>query len=100
MRGTRRILWDRVAKPLTFGLAIVCLVFLLQVAPHGHANHQDDPACLLCQVAHLGVTPAVTAVTFSIPLVPLDKVSAPKLGAETESFFWHAPSRAPPSLLP
>ena len=100
MKGARRIFGGRLAKPAVLGLALLSVAFLLHVTPHGHANNQDDPACLLCQVAHLGVTPAVTPLTFSIPLVPLGEVFALALVAESEAFISHSPSRAPPALLP
>lgn len=89
---------SRVAKPAALGLALLSFIFLLQVTPHGHASNQDDPACLLCQVAHVGVAPAISAPTLNIPLVPMGEVAIAAVVAETESFFSHFSSRAPPSL--
>ena len=91
--------WRRFARPLAFALALFSLLFLLQLIPHAHANGQDEATCGLCLAAHVGVTPAVSAVIApSIPLVPLGAVTAPSAGAATESLFRHSPSRAPPSL--
>lgn len=98
MKGTPHLFGGRLAKPVALGLALLSFIFLLQVTPHGHASNQDDPACLLCQVAHVGVAPAITAPTLNIPLVPIGEVAVAAVVAETESFFSHSCSRAPPSL--
>ena len=99
MKGAVNPSWSRVTKTsLALALAVLSLVFLLQVTPHGHANGQDEAACRLCQVAHLGVAPAVTAVTLTLPLVPVGQVAPSAPLAETEFFFAHSSSRAPPSL--
>ena len=58
----------RIARPLVFVFALLSLVFLLQVTPHGHANRQHEAACTLCQVAHVGVTPAISHIVLSDPL--------------------------------
>jgi hypothetical protein len=97
MKHQRQQSWGRFAKPALVGLAVLSLVFLLQITTHGHANNQDDRACLLCQAAHLGVAPAIAAVILTAPLMVLAEVSAPLLLAENEAFFSHGPSRAPPS---
>jgi len=84
-------------KPVAFALALISLVFLLQVTPHGHANGHDEAACRLCQVAHLGVTPAVSAATLTLPLVPVGHVAATAPVAEAELYFARSSSRAPPT---
>jgi predicted MFS family arabinose efflux permease len=87
----------RMARLVTFGLALVALVFLLQIAPHGHANGQEEAACRLCQAAHVSATPAVTGVMVSAPLVTVGEVETPTVRSASESFFHHSDPRAPPS---
>jgi len=87
----------RFARPLACALAVLALVFLLQVTPHGHSNGQDEAACRLCQAAHLSVTPALSGIVLSVPLVPVGEVAAPSAGTARESFFRHFDSRGPPS---
>jgi hypothetical protein len=84
------------AKSLALALALLSLLFLLQVTPHGHANGQDEAACRLCQAAHLGVIPTVSGIVSSVPLVPIREVVALNFGVATESFFSHSNPRAPP----
>lgn len=87
----------RIAKQLAIALALLAVIFLLQVIPHGHNNGQDEAACLLCQAAHLRATPAVCGIVLSTPLVQLGVVKAPSASATTESFFSHSDPRAPPA---
>jgi hypothetical protein len=86
----------RLARPLALTLALLSLIFLLQVTPHGHANGHDEAACRLCQAAHVSSTPAVSGIVLSIPLVPVGETAAPTAGTPTESFFSHSDPRAPP----
>ena len=88
---------SRFAKPLVMGLAILSLVFFLQIAAHGHSDARPDGACRVCQIAHIGVAPAVTAVTLSAPLVAVGQVTTEVFEAETEDSSSHSSSRAPPS---
>ncbi len=84
------------AKSLALALALLSLLFLLQVTPHGHANGQDEAACRLCQAAHLGVIPTVFGIVSSVPLVPIREVVVLNFEVTTESFFSHSDPRAPP----
>jgi hypothetical protein len=86
----------RLARSLALALALLSLVFLLQVTPHGHANGHDEAACRLCQAAHLGVVPTVSSITASVPLVPVSEVATLSLGIVSESFLSHSDPRAPP----
>jgi hypothetical protein len=86
----------RLERSLAFALALLSLLFLLQVTPHGHANGHDEAACRLCQAAHLGVIPTVSEIISSIPLVPVSEVAAAELSVATESFVSHSDPRAPP----
>jgi hypothetical protein len=87
----------RLSRALACAVAVFALLFLLQVAPHSHATSQDEAACRLCQAAHVSATPAITGIALSVPFVLLGEVTAPKLGAATESFLSHPDSRAPPT---
>jgi len=89
----------RLATSVAFALALVSLFFLLQVAPHSHANGHDDPACRLCQVAHIGIVPAVSATFLSIVLLYFGEIRALVCHHFGEPFFAQSPSRAPPAQL-
>jgi hypothetical protein len=89
----------RLAKPLAFALTLAALFFLLQVAPHAHAKGQDEAACRLCQVAHLGVTPAVSALSFSVPFVEFGSVTILAAAAGSEPSSSLSSSRAPPAFF-
>src|SRR5271166_5461461 len=88
----------RLAKPLAIALAPLSLLFLLQVTTHEHANGQDESACRLCQMAHLGVAPAVSVQPLCVPLVSYGQVTATVTLHVSEPFSEHSPSRAPPAL--
>lgn len=91
--------WSRLSRALALALAMVSLFFLLQVTPHGHANGRDEAACRLCQVAHIGVTPALAAVILMAPLMEFRAVSLQTVGAAPESAVDNSPSRAPPFFV-
>jgi len=84
-------------KAIAIALALLSLIFLLQVTPHEHANGQDEAACRLCQAAHVSVIPAVSGIAFSVPLVPVGEVAAPRVPFTSESFPLHADPRGPPA---
>jgi hypothetical protein len=88
----------RLAKPLAIALGLLSLLFLLQVTTHSHTNGQDESACRLCQVAHLGAAPAVSVLALSVPLVSFGQVTPNVTLFVSEAFSEHSPSRAPPSL--
>ena len=92
--GQRRS--QALTKSLAVALALLSLLFLLQVTPHGHANGQDEAACRLCQAAHMGVIPTISGIVLSIPLAPVSEVEASEIAAVAESFFSHSDPRAPP----
>jgi len=98
MKGTANARWSRLTRAVAGGLACLLFVFLLQVIPHSHANGQDESACRLCQVAHLGVTPAVAEVSLDVPLLQLGSVAALTISVDAQFYFAHSPSRAPPLL--
>jgi hypothetical protein len=80
-------------------LALLSFFFLLQVAPHSHADGHDEAACRICQIAHIGVAPAVSAVLLNPVLLHFDEILAPRRVHFTDSFSADSPSRAPPSLI-
>jgi hypothetical protein len=87
----------RTARSVIFAVALLSLVFLLQLASHAHANGQEEAACRICQAAHVNVTPVVSGIVLSVPLVPVGEVASPSVSAASESFFHHSDPRAPPS---
>jgi hypothetical protein len=100
MQSVAHSLSRRLYKPLAFSLALLLsLLFLAQVIPHAHANNQEEAACRICQVGHVGVTPAVSAVILSVPLARFGQVVPEEILSSTQFFSSQSPSRAPPSLL-
>ncbi len=89
-------IFRRLARPVALTLALLSLAFLLQVTPHFHANGQDEAACRLCQVAHLGVTPAVALISFSTPIISFGEVVVNSAVSFTKPPSGHSSSRAPP----
>ena len=89
----------RLAASVIVSLALLSFFFLLQVAPHSHADGHDEAACRICQVAHIGVAPTVFAIPLNPVLVYSGEIFAPPCLRFTESFSAQAPSRAPPSLI-
>jgi hypothetical protein len=89
----------RVQRTLAFALALVSIVFLLQVTPHGHVKGHDEAACRLCQTAHVSATPTVSGIVLSVPLVPFGEVTVVGVVSLTESFSSHADTRAPPAAV-
>jgi len=88
----------RLVVSVAVALALVSLFFLLEVVPHAHANGQDDPACGLCQVAHMGIAPVVAMALLSLVLLVFGEISTPLSLSSTDPFFAQSPSRAPPKL--
>ena len=89
-------IFRKLARPVALTLALFSLAFLLQVTPHVHANGQDEAACSLCQVAHLGMATAVAVVSFSIPFVSFGHVAVRSEVNLAEPPTGHSSSRAPP----
>jgi hypothetical protein len=90
----------RLFKPLAFSLALLSLLFLIQVFPHAHANNHEEAACQICQVSHLGVTPAVATITLSIPFVSFGEIVLAETCTPSETLSSRSSSRAPPVCLP
>ena len=88
----------RLAAPVIISLALLSFFFLLQVAPHSHADGHDEAACRICQVAHIGVAPTVSAVPLNPVLVYFGEIVGPPCLHFADSFSAQSPSRAPPAL--
>jgi len=88
----------RLVVSVAIALALVSLFFLLEVAPHAHANGQEDRACGLCQVAHVGMALGVTVTLLSLVLLYFGEIVVRYCRILTESPFLQSPSRAPPAL--
>jgi hypothetical protein len=89
----------RLAVSVAIAVALVSLFFLLQVVPHEHASGQDDPACGLCQVAHIGIAPAIVAALLSLLFLYFGELPAFVAVYVAEPFSAQSPARAPPALL-
>jgi hypothetical protein len=87
------------ATSVIVSLALLSFFFLLQVAPHSHADGHDDAACRICQIAHIGVAPAVSAVLLHPVLLYFEEILAPRGLHFVDTFFADSPSRAPPSPI-
>jgi hypothetical protein len=90
----------RLATSVIVSLALLSFFFLLQVAPHSHADGHDDAACRICQIAHIGVAPTVSAVLLNPILLYFGEILSPRSLHFIDSFSADSPSRAPPSLIP
>lgn len=99
MARTEHTVLSRLSKPLACLLTVCALVFLLQVAPHTHANGHDEAACRVCQAAHLGVAPAVALPTLTVPLVAFGIIATAEAQSVSEFFYHQSPSRAPPASV-
>jgi hypothetical protein len=97
MKATVERRGTRFAKPLALGLAILSLFFLVQITAHGHENGRPDTACRICQVAHVAVGLAVSAVALNVPFAPVGMLARTAPESELESFRSYASSRAPPT---
>src|ERR1700757_327774 len=89
----------RLATSVIVSLALLSFFLLLQVAPHSHADGHDTPACRICQIAHIGVAPSVSAVLLHPVLFYFGEILAPRSVHFIESFSADSPSRAPPSPI-
>lgn len=99
MQPGRRRPSHRIIASVSLAVALVSLLFLLQVAPHAHAAGQDDPACRLCQVAHIGIAPAIAAVLLGLTLLYFGEAPALVSVHFSEPFFAYSRPRAPPVLF-
>ncbi|HEV8076279.1 MAG TPA: hypothetical protein VGP66_10540 [Candidatus Acidoferrum sp.] len=89
----------RLATSVIVSLALLSFFFLLQVAPHSHADGHDEAACRICQIAHISVIPAVSAVLLSPVLLYFGEMLAPLCLHFIDLFSADSPSRAPPVLF-
>jgi len=89
----------RLATSVIVSLALLSFFFLLQVAPHSHADGHDDAACRICQIAHIGVAPTVSAVLLNPVLRYFGEIASPRIFHFIDTFSADSPSRAPPSLI-
>src|SRR5438309_10012200 len=62
------------ARALALGLSLLVVLFVLQAGPHAHQYGQDETTCQLCQVAHIGIRPAVVGPILPTPLLTTGKV--------------------------
>jgi hypothetical protein len=89
----------RLATSVIVSLALLSFFFLLQVAPHSHADGHDDAACRICQIAHIGVAPTVSTVLLNPVILYFGEILSPRRLHFIDSFSADSPSRAPPSLI-
>jgi hypothetical protein len=82
---------------LAFGLAVLSILFVVQAQTHWHANSQDEAACQVCQVAHVGSASAPVGQPLLAPLLTTGYVELFVVSFHQELFFHDSPSRAPPS---
>lgn len=88
---------NRFIKTLAVGLAVLALVFFFQIAAHGHNDSRQDSACRVCQLAHVGVGPAVAVITLTTPRVAVGQVTTQVRQSEIRDFSSQSSPRAPPS---
>ena len=90
----------RLFKSLALSLALLSILFLVQIVPHAHANSHEAAACRICQVGHLGVTPVTTAISLSVPFVSFGQVAVAAVLTCSQNYSSHSSSRAPPASIP
>ena len=88
----------RLAISVIVSLALLSFFFLLQVVPHSHADGHNEAACRICQIAHIGVAPTVSAVLLKPFLLYFGEILAPRSLHFVDSFSADSPSRAPPAV--
>jgi hypothetical protein len=83
----------------TLALAIACciVVFLIQVVIHDHENGQNEAACRVCHAAHMGATPAISALLLAAPLLASGSIRELAVQFHKDLFSHDSPSRAPPT---
>jgi hypothetical protein len=84
-------------RVLALTLAVMFVVFCVQVLSHSHANGQDEAACQLCQAAHIRSAPASVVPLLITPFLSIRYLEPFVLKFHQELFFHDSPSRAPPS---
>ena len=89
----------RLVTSVIVSLALLSFFFLLQVAPHSHADGHDEAACRICQIAHIGVAPSVSAALLNPVILYFGEIVAPRSLHLIDSFSADSPSRAPPSSI-
>lgn len=89
-------IFRKLARPVALALALCSLAFLLQITPHTHANGQEEAACNLCQVAHMGVATAVAVVSLTTPFVSFGQIAIRSEASLAGPPAGHSSSRAPP----
>jgi hypothetical protein len=98
--GMRSRLSDRrnLVRALAVALALVALIFSVQTFSHTHPDGQEQAACQLCQIAHVGILTSFSAPVAVAPLAPTGQIQQPILVIHEEQFSFASPSRAPPAL--
>lgn len=96
MQPVTHSLSRRLFKPLALSLALLSLFFLIGVIPHAHSNNQEEATCTLCQVGHVSVTPAVSTIILSAPLVNFGRIVPDEISISTQTLSSQSSSRAPP----
>jgi hypothetical protein len=85
-------------RALALALAVVFLVFLVQVASHSHEKGKSEATCQVCQAARANSYPPFGASSAQIHLQQLGYPEPFALAFHQEFFFQDCPSRAPPSI--
>ncbi len=99
MQSVAHSLPRRLFKSLAISLALLSVLLLLGVIPHAHPNHQENATCTICQIGHIGITPAVSAASLSAPLANFGRVVLDEISITTQTFSSNSSSRAPPAAL-
>lgn len=89
---------SRAFRGLALTLAVLCILFLTQIASHSHTEGQTEDTCPVCHAAHFRPSPIATPQCLVGRFVAVGYV-APFVAVFYQEIFSHDFSgRAPPTL--
>jgi len=88
---------ENAVRVLALLLSLFTVFFVVVSTSHMHSESQGDPACRICQLAHIGVPAALDADGLAAPLIEWSDLPGDVRYLHSELFLSSAPSRAPPA---
>src|SRR5262245_26787755 len=96
MGGQQQTRQDLV-RVLAFSLAVLFVVFLVQVDFHSHVTGHNEATCQVCQATHLASVPNAGSSSLITPLLSAEDVQPFVPAFHQELSCDGSPSRAPPT---
>src|SRR5215471_8221149 len=78
-------------------LAVLFVVFLVQIVFHSHAKGHNEATCQVCQATHLGSVPTAGSSSLITPLLSAEDVQPFVAEFHQALSCDGSPSRAPPT---